>query len=153
PMSRFWLHCRHLFVNGKKMSKGAGDIIYVDTLLQQGYAKEEIRFFLIYGHYGKQLNYWDEVMEKSVNRLRTVRDRIGEISRKAGTETESEEITSRRIETAFVEHMDKDLDVKRAFDGVASLLDGISPERLRAEEAAAIMATIHKIDFVLQVLI
>lgn len=153
PMSRFWLHCRHLFVNGKKMSKGAGDIIYVDTLLQQGYAKEEIRFFLIYGHYGKQLNYWDEVMEKSVNRLRTVRDRIGEISRKAGTETESEEITSRRIETAFVEHMDNDLDVKRAFDGVASILDGISPERLRAEEAAAIMTTIHKIDFVLQVLI
>ena len=92
-------------------------------------------------------------MRKSANRLRTVRNRIGEINGKAGTETESEEIMSRRIETVFVEHMDNDLDVKRAFDGVASILDGMSPERLRAEEAAAVMAAIRKIDCVLQVLI
>ncbi|MEN6489097.1 MAG: hypothetical protein ABFD66_09525, partial [Smithella sp.] len=114
---------------------------------------EEIRFFLIYGHYGKQLNYRDEVMEKSANRLRTIRDRIDEISRKAGAEIEPEEIRSRRIETTFMEHMDNDLDVKRAFDGVASILEGIYPDRLRAEEAAAIMATILRIDCVLQVLI
>jgi len=50
PMSRFWLHCRHLFVNGKKMSKSTGNIIYMDNLLKRGYTKEEIRFFLIYGH-------------------------------------------------------------------------------------------------------
>ncbi len=92
-------------------------------------------------------------MEKSASRLRTIRDRIGEISGKADAETEPEEIRSRRIETAFVEHMDNDLDVKRAFDGIASILDGISPNRLRAEEAAAVMATIRKIDCVLQVLI
>jgi cysteinyl-tRNA synthetase len=153
PMSRFWLHCRHLFVNGKKMSKGTSEVIYVDNLLQQGYAKEEIRFFLIYDHYGKRMNYRDEAMAKSASCLRTIRDRIGEISKKAGVETEPEEIRSRRIETAFMEHMDNDLDVKRAFDGIASILDGISPDCLRAEEAAAIMATIRKIDCVLQVLI
>jgi len=135
------------------MSKGTGDVIYVDNLLQQGYAREEIRFFLIYGHYGKRLNYRDEAMAKSARRLRSIRGRIGEISRKTGAETEPAEISNHRIETAFEEHMDNDLDVKRAFDGVASILDGITPFRLRAEEAAAIMTAIRKIDCVLQVLI
>lgn len=153
PMSRFWLHCRHLFVNGKKMSKSTGNIVYIDTLLKNGYTREEIRFFLIYGHYGHQMNYRDEAMEKSSSRLRTVRERIGEISGKAGAEAEPEETRSLRIKTVFTEHMDNDLDVKKAFDGIASILDGISPDRLQAAEAAAVMAAIREIDHVLQVLI
>jgi cysteinyl-tRNA synthetase len=153
PMSRFWLHCRHLFVNGKKMSKSTGNIIYLDTLLKQGYSEEEIRFFLIYGHYGKQMNYREEAMAKSASRLRAVRDRIGEINGKAGAPADPEERWTLRINTVFAEHMDNDLDVKKAFDGIASILGNLSPHRLRAPEASSVMAAIRKIDGVLQVLL
>ncbi|MDA8432705.1 MAG: class I tRNA ligase family protein, partial [Nitrospiraceae bacterium] len=56
PMARFWLHCHHLKVGGKKMSKSKGNIYYTDTLTAKGYRAEEIRFFLIYGHYRSDLN-------------------------------------------------------------------------------------------------
>jgi len=46
PMSKFWLHCHHLYVNGKKMSKSTGNTLYTDTLLERGYRMDEIRFFL-----------------------------------------------------------------------------------------------------------
>jgi cysteinyl-tRNA synthetase len=153
PMSRFWLHCRHLFVDGKKMSKSTGNIIYLNTLLQQGYSEAEVRFFLIYGHYGKQMNYREEAMARSTSRLRAVRDRIGEINGKAGAEADPEERWNVRIHDVFTEHMDNDLDVKKAFDGIASILAGLSPDRLRASEASAVMTAIRKIDGVLQVLI
>ncbi len=32
PMARFWLHCHHLLVNGRKMSKSRGNIYYTDML-------------------------------------------------------------------------------------------------------------------------
>jgi len=153
PMSRLWLHCRHLFVNGKKMSKSTGNIIYLDSLLKQGYTREEIRFSLIYGHYGKQINFRDEVMAKNANRLRAVRDRIGKINEKAGAEVDPEETGNLRIKSVFTEHMDNDLNVGKAFDGVAAFLGGISVARLRAAEASAIMSAIRGIDDVLQVLI
>ena len=66
---------------------------------------------------------------------------------------EPEETRSRLIKNVFKEHMDNDLNVKNAFDGVASILNMISPDRLRGAEAAAIMETIRKIVSVLQVLI
>ena len=99
------------------------------------------------------MNYRDKTMEKSASRLRTVKNRIREIGGKAGAEAEPEEIRGLQIKTVFIEHMDNDLNVKRAFDGVASILDSISPDCLREEEATAVMAAIREIDRVLQVLI
>jgi cysteinyl-tRNA synthetase len=152
-MSRFWLHCRHLFVDGKKMSKSTGNIIYLDNLLNRGYSKEEIRFYLIYGHYGKQMNFREDLMAEKTKRLRAIRACIEEIGAKAGQETDPEEMSHSRIEDVFRQSMDDDLNVKKAFDGIASILEGISFERLRAAEAAAVMSAIRKIDGVLQVLV
>src|SRR4030042_5532550 len=47
PMARHWLHCHHLYVNGHKMSKSKGNILYTDMLQSLGYDITEIRFFLI----------------------------------------------------------------------------------------------------------
>ena len=53
PMARFWLHGYHLVVNGQKMSKSKGNIYYTDTLLNQGYDMDQIRFFLSMAITGK----------------------------------------------------------------------------------------------------
>ncbi len=153
PMARFWLHCRHLFVKGKKMSKSLGNILTLEHLLQQGYTAEEVRFFLIYGHYGKQMNYREEGMARTAGRLRTLRERIGQIKAKAGGEAGSRAGGSHRVEAVFRAAMDDDLNVKKAFDGVASVLEEVSVASLRPAGAAAILGAIHRINGVLQVLL
>jgi cysteinyl-tRNA synthetase len=50
PLARYWLHGAHLLVDGKKMSKSRGTVIYLTDLLKAGYTPEDIRFFLIYGY-------------------------------------------------------------------------------------------------------
>jgi cysteinyl-tRNA synthetase len=57
--SRYWLHGQHLLVEWKKMSKSRGNVIYPDDLLRQGFSPEEIRFFLIYGHYRDKMSLTD----------------------------------------------------------------------------------------------
>ena len=152
PMSKFWLHCHHLYVNGKKMSKSTGNILYTDTLLERGYRMDEIRFFLIYGHYRKRINYSDPLMNKRANRLRAIKEHIKKIGEKAGGEADPEEKKSLQIKSIFIEHMDNDLNVKRAIDGIGDILGRISPDKLQGFEAAAIMKVVRKIESVLQVL-
>ncbi|MDD1661367.1 MAG: class I tRNA ligase family protein, partial [Methanomicrobiales archaeon] len=45
--ARYWMHGGHLLIDGKKMSKSRGNIVYISDLTSRGYAPEEIRFFLI----------------------------------------------------------------------------------------------------------
>ena len=40
PMARYWLHCHHLHVDGKKMSKSVGNILYTDDLAEAGIRHE-----------------------------------------------------------------------------------------------------------------
>jgi cysteinyl-tRNA synthetase len=152
PMSKFWLHCRHLFVNGKKMSKSTGNLLYTDDLLSRGYRMDEIRFFLIYGHYGERMNYSDALMMKRANRLRAIKEQTRKIDERAGGEADPEEKRGLEIQAIFKEQMDNDLNVKGAIDGIATILHRIAPDKLQPSEAAAVMATLRKIDGVLQVL-
>jgi hypothetical protein len=80
-MARFWLHGNHLCVEGKKMSKSRGTVLYTDDLLTQGYTAAEIRFFLSYGHYREKLSYTEKAMESAAEKLRRLR---GQVKKGAG---------------------------------------------------------------------
>ena len=82
PMARYWLHCEHLYMNGQKMSKSRGNIVYVDSLRERGYTLSEIRFFLIYGHYREKLHY-SELMRETADKLRNFKTKVKDIERKS----------------------------------------------------------------------
>ncbi|MBN8218575.1 MAG: cysteine--tRNA ligase [Spirochaetes bacterium] len=52
-----WIHCSHLMVDGKKMSKSAGNFYTLRDLLGKGYSAEAIRHLLISTHYRNFLNF------------------------------------------------------------------------------------------------
>ncbi|MHB8881265.1 MAG: cysteine--tRNA ligase [Thermodesulfovibrionales bacterium] len=151
PMARFWLHCRHLFINGKKMSKSKGNIHYTETLSAKGYSPWEIRFFLIYGHYRERLNYSDRKMQMTALKLRKTREIIAGIRRKAGRAAAEKSVLSRRLEESFRRHMDDDLQVRAGFDALYEELACPDTGCLTKEEAAGTMAALKKIDSVLQI--
>ena len=152
PMARFWLHCYHLYVNGEKMSKSKGNIYYTDTVLQRGYSIDELRFFLIYGHYRQRLNYSDRNMRDAAERLRYFKKRLRAVENRAGDKDDIDRNTCRKIEEMFVGNMDNDLDVKRVFDALYEYVSAIDVNRLSEETAAGIMRAMRDIDGVLQVL-
>ncbi len=152
PMAKYWLHCRHLNVNGHKMSKSTGNVYYTDTLLKEGYTAGEIRFFLIYGHYRRGLNYSDKAMRRVAARLAEFKSAVNRIRKKAGTQPGSNTKIAGKIKRVFSERMDGDLNVKEAFNGLHDIVSGVDVARLRADEAAGIIRVLREIDGVLEVI-
>jgi cysteinyl-tRNA synthetase len=152
PMARYWLHCHHLHVDGKKMSKSVGNILYTDNLEKQGYDMSEIRFFLIYGHYRKNLNYSEKRMSATTERLRRFKEQVKKIKNRVGSTTETDTEEARKITAAFRERMDDDLDVKGAFDSVIDLISGMDGRKLIPSTHSGIIKALRDIDEVLQVI-
>ena len=152
PTARYWLHCHHLVMNGKKMSKSRGNIYYTDTLLDQGYDASEIRFFLIYRHYRKKLNFSDENMRRSAEKLREFKNKVRRIEQKADPGRPQDGEKAQRIKQVFGEKMDDDLDGKGAFDRVLGLVSEFEVDDLGPGEAGAVMETLRGIDRVLKVI-
>jgi cysteinyl-tRNA synthetase len=152
PMARYWLHCHHLHVDGKKMSKSVGNILYTDDLQEQEYGLSEIRFFLIYGYYRKIMNYSAKRMRATTEKLRRFKEQVKKIKNKAGSTTETNTDVSRKIKEAFQERMDDDLDVKGAFDSVSALISGMDIRNLTLNETSGVTKALKEVDEVLQVI-
>ncbi len=152
PMAKFWLHCRHLVVEGQKMSKSKGNIYYVEDLLRDGYTADEIRFFLIYGYYRKKLNYTKANVESATEKLGHLKRKVKAIRRKASPKSQADREMLKRVKDAFKKEMDDDLNVKKAFDRVYDLIDGVELEALKPEAASGLIEGLKQIDEVLKVL-
>ncbi|MBU0635515.1 cysteine--tRNA ligase, partial [Candidatus Micrarchaeota archaeon] len=62
PFVKYWLHVKHLLVNGKKMSKSLGNVYKLEDLKQ--FSFKTIRMALLIGHYRKQLDFRLKEVEK-----------------------------------------------------------------------------------------
>jgi cysteinyl-tRNA synthetase len=80
PFVRYWLHVKHLLVDGRKMSKSLGNFITLRDLLDKGYDPASIRHQLISAQYRRELNFTLEGLDASrraVQRLLDFEARLG----------------------------------------------------------------------------
>ena len=152
PMARFWLHGEHLHVDGQKMSKSTGNILYTDMLMKKGHTPQEIRLFLMYGHYRERLNYCEITMKSVAEKLRTLRKRVAAIKKRTGAARPAETRISADLGNAFVSAMDNDMQVKEAFDGIKNIVDAVDAKTLAPSYAAGVIRTLENIDEVLRVI-
>ncbi len=153
PLAKFWLHCRHLLVDGRKMSKSKGNVYYTETLLNAGYDAREIRFFLIYSHYREKLDYSTAAMGHASAKLRVLRQVVSAIKDKAAAAAAGDDCRLvGQIKNAFTASMDDDLQLNKAIDALHATLAALDLTALSAGQAAAIVMTLAEIDEVLQVL-
>lgn len=69
---RYWMHCKHLMVDGQKMSKSLGNFYTLRDVLAKGYTGREVRYALLRVNYGLPLNFTFEGMaaaRKSLSRI------------------------------------------------------------------------------------
>ncbi|MCL7413514.1 MAG: class I tRNA ligase family protein [ANME-2 cluster archaeon] len=154
-MANYWLHGGHLLVDGRKMSKSKGNVIYPDDLLKKGYTAEEIRFFLLYSSYRKRLNFTFDKFKKVTGKLSQVQEMIDTIKiadDTKGSDNRTETLAG-HLQAVFEENMDNDLDVKKAFDGISSTLSRLPSGQQGAEQenTQEIISVLTVIDSVLHV--
>jgi cysteinyl-tRNA synthetase len=157
PFARFWMHGGHLFVNGKKMSKSKGNVLYPEDLTSKGYRNEHVRFFLIYGPYAKRNNFTWERLAQTSRVLDDFRTKVRSIEEaKSNRSSGQAKKLVRNIKTGFEKHMDDDLDVKNAFDSLrlkAAALDSLAQKgRLSTADAEKAVVDLKEVDEVLRVI-
>jgi cysteinyl-tRNA synthetase len=157
PFVCCWLHAAHLLLEGVKMSKRKGNIEYPRTLLETECIWDHIRFFFIYGHYRRKLNFMFKKYSQVCRLLKSFRDMVNKLSAAEGAEQKSSVRAKKlvkQIKANFEENMNNDLQVKAAFDSlyktVSSLSELKEKQMLSAEDSKKALAKLKDIDYVLQ---
>lgn len=65
PFVKYWLHCKFLLVDGKKMSKRDGNFYTLRDLIAKGYDPMAIRYALLSTHYRTPLNFTLEGLKEA----------------------------------------------------------------------------------------
>lgn len=155
--ARYWMHGGHLLLDGKKMSKSRGNLVCLPDLLSRDCSPEDVRFFLIYGHYRDRMNMTREKLDAArmvLRELRALAGQVGEAAKASPAPSPSPQVTG--IGEVFSERMDDDLDVKGAVDGILGSLRDLAALQARGRlthgEARTAIASLHRVDAVLQVI-
>ncbi|MEX2673225.1 MAG: cysteine--tRNA ligase [Phycisphaeraceae bacterium] len=146
PFANYWLHVRHLMVEGEKMSKSKGNFYTIRDLLAKGADPTVLRYELLRTHYRSNMNFTLKGLEdsaKAVTRLRNFVKR-GEAAGPSPTATKTMGDTA--VEQAFAEALADDLNMSAALGAVFKWINA-TPEPT-ADDAAAL----RRIDSVLGVL-
>ncbi|TDI14053.1 MAG: cysteine--tRNA ligase [Acidobacteria bacterium] len=151
----YWLHCAHLIVDGKKMSKSEGNYHTLRDLLERGHSARAIRYLLLSAHYRKQLNFTMEGIEQAsvaVGRLDDFRDRV---AREQVPEGSNEQLRQ-RIEAGraqFHAALEDDLNSAGALGALFELLRDVNAaydeEVVRTAEAEALQEFLQVVENVL----
>ncbi len=152
PFVRYWLHVRHLLVDGGKMSKSLGNVYTVPDLIAKGYTGTEIRWALMRVHYRMNLNFTMKGMEdvrKTLRRIREARERMEEILEgkvPAGND-EAGDLPAKAREKVFGS-LDDDLDIAGAQAGIFDLVaesNRMAPSRKCAEQVLEVFREVEDV--------
>jgi cysteinyl-tRNA synthetase len=175
--ARFWVHGRHLMVEGRKMSKRDGTFFTVRDLLDPvaagrpelgerltaaGFetgkvAAPVLRLTLMWGHYRQLINFSFDALTQARNavaRLQSLYDRAFELGG-AGTPAPAVQQAIDAGLAAFDQALDDDLDIERAMAAVLELVSRLNQlERdLKPADWRAVQGALESLDQVLDVLV
>ena len=65
PFSRFWLHRAHIQIDGGKIAKSGGNVVYMSDVTAQGYHPLALRYLYLGAHYRTSANFSWEALAAS----------------------------------------------------------------------------------------
>ena len=147
----YWLHCAHLVVDGKKMSKSLGNFYTLRDLIEKEIDPVAIRWVLIATHYRQPNNFAFDAVEaanQSLHRIRDFRTRLDE------TKGEGQDLEEQcdQCRKAFTFAMDDDLNISGAigavFDFVREVNKKLDERQLGSTAACAAIELLDELDAV-----
>ncbi len=155
PFVKYWMHAKHLLVNGEKMSKSKGNFYTLDDL--NHFNPMAIRFVLIGNHYRKSANFSFEEVNRMQDRLMKINETIQRLL-SIETSGASNPVVPKMVSdglSVFEHGLDDDINVPKALVGLNDLVrktNGLLEEnKLSKADASFILDAFKRMDSVLGV--
>jgi cysteinyl-tRNA synthetase len=143
--AKYWLHCAHLMVEGRKMAKSSGNFYTLRDLVEKGIDPLAVRWVLIATHYRQPNNFAFDAVEAANQALRRIRDFRLRMQGATGSGGGIDEICA-SCEEKFVAAMDDDLNISGAlgivFDFIRDVnkaFDDGSESKAAGQQALALL--------------
>lgn len=81
-LSRYWLHCNFITIDGEKISKSLGNVYLLSDLAKRGFSAIDYKMWVLSGHYQGTRNFTFESLEAAKARRLSWRNRIAECYQK-----------------------------------------------------------------------
>lgn len=110
PFVRYWVHTRHLLVDGEKMSKSKGNFYKLEDILERGFSPMDLRLLFLGAHYRSPMNFtWGALAQAKKNKeyLFQLVDRLEHAELKAERTMGTEYTT--RFESAMADDLNSPL--------------------------------------------
>ncbi len=151
---RYWMHCKHLMVNGQKMSKSVGNFYTLRDVLAKGYTGREVRYALLRVNYGLPLNFTFEGMEDARAALKRIDAWVTRLGEHAATATASEPFAAADHDR-FEQALDNDLNISGAlgelFKTVSECNVALDKGEMSSAQARGVLAWWERINRTLAV--
>lgn len=79
PFSQYWLHRAHLQIEGGKIAKSAGKVVYLSDIVEKGFHPMAFRYLLLGAHYRQPSNFSWEALEAAQTAFLKLRKLIDEL--------------------------------------------------------------------------
>jgi cysteinyl-tRNA synthetase len=152
----YWLHCQHLVIDNKKMSKSLGNFYTLGDLLERGCDPMAVRYLLISTHYRKLLNFTLEGLEMAGQALARVKNFVFSL-KNVQPEGEADPELAAAVAAslaAFSENLADDFNVSGALGALFDLLHEVNARMnaLTRKDAAVVLDCLKRMNSVLGVL-
>lgn len=129
---KYWLHCEHLLVDGRKMSKSLGNFYTLRDLLSKGCDPIAFRYLCMSSHYRSQINFTFRSLEKAKKTVDNFNDFVqrilwlkDEVNAKPNHRLH---VLIKKTKERFEKQMDDDLNTPQALAVVFDLIKDINTE-------------------------
>jgi len=152
----YWLHCQHLVVDNRKMSKSLGNFYTLADLLGRGHDPMAVRYLLISTHYRKLLNFTFaglEMANQALARIRNFVFSLKNVNAPGGATPEIPALLA-AAESAFTDSMADDFNVSGALGSLFDAIHAVNQKMndLSRKDAVAVLAYVERLNTVLGVL-
>lgn len=154
----YWVHTRHLLVDGGKMSKSKGNFYFLQDIQEKGYSPTALRLAILSSHYRSQMNFTWQIMDQAKVNLQKITDFVFNLETVAASSIESaEKINTEKYREEFEAALNDDLNTSLALTTLYDLITAtnklLAEEKLSAAEARKVLDLWNKMNKVFGLII
>ncbi|RLJ09766.1 MAG: cysteine--tRNA ligase [Candidatus Aenigmatarchaeota archaeon] len=149
---RYWMHTRHLMVNGRKMSKSLGNYYTLRDIIKLGYSPRAFRYLIFSANYRTKLNFTLDALKSAEETLKKIDDFVGKVKALSDRGNARKDVINlvEKTRNKFESAMDDDLNTSEAmaavFDFMAEINKMINQNQLTGADARVVYEFMLSLD-------